>query len=111
MKAAVYERYGPPEVVRIKDVPMPVPKAGELLIESRAATVNSGDARLRAARVPRGMSALVRLTMGVTKPRRPVLGFEVAGRVSEVRMSRVPWNFGGGPVMFRLLRVHLRMGV
>lgn len=84
MKAAVYERYGPPEVVRIKDVPMPAPKAGELLIESRAATVNSGDARLRAARVPRGMSALVRLTMGVTKPRRQVLGFEVAGRVSEV---------------------------
>jgi NADPH:quinone reductase-like Zn-dependent oxidoreductase len=84
MKAAVYERYGPPEVVRIKDVPMPVPEAGELLVESRAATVNSGDARLRAARVPRGMSALVRLTMGVTKPRRPVLGFEVAGRVSEV---------------------------
>ena len=84
MKAAVYERYGPPEVVRIKDVPMPVPRSGELLVESRAATVNSGDARLRAARVPRGMSALVRLTMGVTKPRRPVLGFEVAGWVSEV---------------------------
>jgi NADPH:quinone reductase-like Zn-dependent oxidoreductase len=70
--------------VQIKDVPMPVPKAGELLVESRATTVNSGDARLRAPRVPRGMSALVRLTMGVTKPRRPVLGFEVAGRVTEV---------------------------
>ncbi len=84
MKAAVCERYGPPEVVQIKDVPMPVPKAGELLVESRATTVNSGDARLRAPRVPRGMSALVRLTMGVTKPRRPVLGFEVAGRVTEV---------------------------
>jgi NADPH:quinone reductase-like Zn-dependent oxidoreductase len=84
MRAAVCDRYGPPEVVQIKDVPMPVPKAGELLIESSATTVNSGDARLRACRVPRGMSALVRLTMGVTKPRRPVLGFEVAGRVTEV---------------------------
>ena len=84
MKAAVYDRYGPPEVVQIRDAPMPVPKAGELLVESRAATVNSGDARLRALRVPRGMSVLVRLTMGVTKPRRSVLGFEVAGRVSEV---------------------------
>ena len=84
MKAAVCERYGPPEVVQIKDVPMPVPKAGELLVESRAATVNSGDARLRALRVPRGMSALVRVTMGVTKPRRPILGFEMAGRVTEV---------------------------
>ncbi len=84
MKAAVCERYGPPEVVQIKDVPMPVPKTGELLVESRAATVNSGDARLRALRVPRGMSALVRVTMGVTKPRRPILGFEMAGRVTEV---------------------------
>jgi NADPH:quinone reductase-like Zn-dependent oxidoreductase len=84
MKAAVCDRYGPPEVVQIKDVPMPVPKAGELLVESHATTVNSGDARLRALRVPRGMSALVRLTMGVTKPRRPVLGFEVAGGVTEV---------------------------
>ena len=84
MKAAVSDRYGPPEVVQIKDVPMPVLEAGELLVESHAATVNSGDARLRALRVPRGMSALVRLTMGVTKPRRSVLGFEVAGRVTEV---------------------------
>jgi NADPH:quinone reductase-like Zn-dependent oxidoreductase len=63
---------------------MPVPEAGELLVESRATTVNSGDARLRAVRVPRGMSPLVRLSMGVTKPRRSVLGFEVAGRVTEV---------------------------
>jgi NADPH:quinone reductase-like Zn-dependent oxidoreductase len=84
MKAAVCERYGSPEVVQIKDVPMPVPKPGELLVESHATTVNSGDARLRALRVPRGMSALVRLSMGVSKPRRPVLGFEVAGRITEV---------------------------
>jgi NADPH:quinone reductase-like Zn-dependent oxidoreductase len=84
MKAAVCDRYGPPEVVQIKDVPKPVPEDGELLVESRAATVNSGDARLRALRVPRGMSALVRLSMGVTRPRRSVLGFEVAGRVAEV---------------------------
>ncbi len=84
MKAAVYEQYGPPEVVQIKDVPMPAPKDGELLVESRAATVNSGDVRLRALRVPRGMSALMRLTMGIRKPRKPVLGFEVAGQVTEV---------------------------
>ena len=92
MKAAVCERYGPPEVVQIKDVPMPVPKAGELLVESHAATVNSGDARLRALRVPRGMSALVRVTMGVTKPRRSILGFEVAraGDRGGERRHRVP---------------------
>jgi NADPH:quinone reductase-like Zn-dependent oxidoreductase len=84
VKAAVCDRYGPPEVVQIREVPQPVPAAGELLVESNAATVNSGDARLRALRVPRGMSLLVRLTVGVTKPRKPVLGFEVAGQVREV---------------------------
>ena len=101
MKAAVCERYGPPEVVQIKDVPMPVPKAGELLVESRATTVNSGDARLRALRVPRGMSALVRLTMGVTKPRRPVLGFEAAGRVTEVAIGVTDFQPGDRVVASR----------
>lgn len=94
MKAAVCSRYGPPEVVQIKDMPMPVPEAGELLVESHATTVNSGDARLRGLRVPRGMSPLVRLSMGVTKPRRSVLGLEVAGRVSEV--SSGVTGFGPG---------------
>jgi NADPH:quinone reductase-like Zn-dependent oxidoreductase len=84
VKAAVCVRYGPPEVVQIQVVPKPAPKTGELLIESHAATVNSGDTRLRALRVPRGMGVLVRLTMGVTKPRKPVLGFEAAGRVEAV---------------------------
>lgn len=80
---------------------MPVPRAGELLVESRATTVNSGDARLRALRVPRGMSALVRLTMGVTKPRRPVLGFEVAGRVTEVASNVTAFQPGDRVVASR----------
>jgi NADPH:quinone reductase-like Zn-dependent oxidoreductase len=84
MRAAVIERYGPPEVVRIAEVPTPVPGADEVLIRSVATTVNSGDARLRAMRVPRGMTPLVRLAMGVTKPRRPVAGFDVAGVVESV---------------------------
>jgi NADPH:quinone reductase-like Zn-dependent oxidoreductase len=101
MKAAVYERYGPPEVVQIRDVPMPVPKPGELLVESHATTVNSGDARVRALRVPRGMSALVRLAMGVTRPRRPVLGFEVAGRVTEVASGVTDFQVGDRVVASR----------
>jgi NADPH:quinone reductase-like Zn-dependent oxidoreductase len=84
MKAAVCERYGPPEVVRIREVPTPAPADREVLVEAFATTVNSGDARLRALRVPRGMSLPVRLSAGITKPRRPVFGFEVAGRVEAV---------------------------
>jgi NADPH:quinone reductase-like Zn-dependent oxidoreductase len=84
MKAAVCERYGPPEVVQIREVPTPAPADREVLLQAFATTVNSGDARLRGLRVPRGMSLPVRLSVGVTKPRRPVLGFEVAGRVEAV---------------------------
>jgi NADPH:quinone reductase-like Zn-dependent oxidoreductase len=84
MKAAVCERYGPPEVVTIREVPSPRPAAGEVLIEAHATTVNSGDARIRAARFPRGMGVPVRLSLGVTKPRKSILGFDVAARVEAV---------------------------
>jgi NADPH:quinone reductase-like Zn-dependent oxidoreductase len=84
VKAAVCERYGPPEVVRIRDVPTPVPATGEVLIKAGATTVNSGDARLRALRVPRGIGVAVRLRFGLTKPKQPVLGFDVAGEIEAV---------------------------
>jgi NADPH:quinone reductase-like Zn-dependent oxidoreductase len=84
MRAAVCERYGPPEVVRIREVPKPVPADGEVLVAAFATTVNSGDARVRALRVPRGLSLAMRLRLGVTKPRTSILGFEVAGRVEAV---------------------------
>jgi NADPH:quinone reductase-like Zn-dependent oxidoreductase len=84
VKAAVCERYGPPEVVRIKDVPTPVPGDDEVLVRSRASTVNSGDTRMRALRVPRGLSLPTRLTIGIRGPRSSILGFEVAGRVEAV---------------------------
>jgi len=84
VKAAVCERYGPPEVVQIREVPTPVPADGEVLVRAFATTVNSGDARVRALRVPRGLSLPVRLRLGLTKPRTPILGFEMAGRVEAV---------------------------
>jgi NADPH:quinone reductase-like Zn-dependent oxidoreductase len=70
--------------VVIREMADPEPKAGEVLVKGHATTVNSGDARLRAARVPRGMALLVRLRVGMTKPRQPILGFETAGEVAAV---------------------------
>jgi len=84
MKAAVCERYGPPEVVQVREVPKPVPADGEVLVKAFATTVNSGDARVRALRVPRGVSLPMRLRLGFTKPRNPILGFEMAGQVEAV---------------------------
>jgi NADPH:quinone reductase-like Zn-dependent oxidoreductase len=84
VKAAVCEGYGSPEVVRIREVATPAPANREVLIRAGATTVNSGDARLRAVRVPRGLGLAVRLRFGLTKPRQPVFGFDVAGRIEAV---------------------------
>jgi NADPH:quinone reductase-like Zn-dependent oxidoreductase len=87
MKAAVYRRYGPPDVVRIEEVPTPEPKAKQVLVKVRATTVSAGDARLRAANVPRGFGTVLRLGFGVFGPRSPILGFECAGEVAAVGRS------------------------
>jgi NADPH:quinone reductase-like Zn-dependent oxidoreductase len=84
MKAAVCERYGPPEVVQIREVPEPTPADDEVLVRVSATTVNSGDARVRGIRVPRGMRWAVRLRFGLTKPRQPIFGFDAAGVVEAV---------------------------
>lgn len=84
MKTALVERYGPPGVVRIADVPKPVPGDGDVLIHVHATTVNSGDARMRAFRVPRGLAPLMRVRLGMRGPRNPVGGFELAGEVEAV---------------------------
>jgi len=87
MKAAVCERYGPPEVVQIREMPKPVPADGEVLVKGFATTVNSGDARVRALRVPRGLKLAMRLKLGFNQPKQPVLGFEMAGQVEAVGNS------------------------
>ena len=84
MKAAVYTRYGPPEVVRIAEVPTPVPKDNEVLIRIHAATVSTGDMRLRSANVPRGFGLIIRLLFGITGPRQPILGTELSGVIESV---------------------------
>ena len=61
-----------------------MPAAGEVLVKAFATTDNSGDARMRALRVPRRMSLPVRLKLGFTKPKQPVFGFEMAGQVEAV---------------------------
>jgi NADPH:quinone reductase-like Zn-dependent oxidoreductase len=83
MKAAVYHRYGPPDVVHIEEVPRPKPKANELLVRVRATTVSAGDSRLRSARVPPGFGVMLRLAFGIFGPRRGTLGWEFAGEAGK----------------------------
>lgn len=83
MKAAVFERYGPPDVVSIKEMPTPEPGDKDLLIKVHTTTVNSADWRIRSLSVPPGFSILVRLFFGIFKPRNPILGLELAGEIAK----------------------------
>jgi NADPH:quinone reductase-like Zn-dependent oxidoreductase len=84
MLAAICAAYGGPETVVVREIPKPAPRAGEILIRMRAASVTSGDARMRAARFPSGFAIPARLALGLTGPRRAVLGTEGAGIVEAV---------------------------
>ena len=84
MKAVVYTQYGPPEVLRIVEIAKPVPKDDEVLVKVHATTVTVGDTRMRSITVPRGEWLFARLYLGVLKPRRTILGMELAGEIETV---------------------------
>ncbi|BBO66646.1 alcohol dehydrogenase [Desulfosarcina alkanivorans] len=97
MKAVVYERYGPPDVLEVREVAKPVPGDHEVLIKTCATTVTSGDWRARSLDVPVGFGFISRLVFGVSGPRNPVLGTELAGVVESVG-KRVSQFKAGDPV-------------
>ncbi len=89
MKAAIYERYGPPDVVQIRDVERPVPNDGEVLIKVRAASVNPYDWHFM-----RGLPYVLRLMAGLRKPKDTRLGADVAGQVEAIGRNLTQFNAG-----------------
>jgi NADPH:quinone reductase-like Zn-dependent oxidoreductase len=84
MRAAVYRSFGGPEMVRVEELPKPVPRAGEVLIRVHASTVSVGDYRMRTRDLPKGLEFFGPLTIGIYAPRKKVLGMDFAGTIEAV---------------------------
>lgn len=100
MKAYICTKYGPPEVLQLKEVPKPVPEDNEVLIKVIAATVHIGDTKIR--RLEPGLGAvndffykpLMRIVLGFKGPRKKILGMELAGDIVAVGKSVTKFKTG-----------------
>ena len=85
MKAIVYTEYGSADVLKLKEVPKPTPRDNEVLIKVHATTVTTGDVNMRGFTfVPPGFGFLPRLMFGLRKPRKNILGVELAGVIESI---------------------------
>ena len=105
MTAVVSDRYGPPEVLRVCQVPTPSPKPDEVRVRIIASAVTASDIFIRSAHVSARLQVPFRLMMGVTKPRHPILGFVFSGVIDQTgaKTSRfTPGDAVYGGTGFRL---------
>src|SRR5512136_718689 len=84
MKAVIYEKYGPPEVLSLKEIEKPVPKDNQVLIKIHATTVAAGDIRMRSFKVPTKFWLAMRLALGLAGTKNKVLGMEISGVVETI---------------------------
>jgi len=94
MKAIVCTRYGPPDVLQLRELETPAPKQGEVRIKIRATAVTSSDCIVRSFDVPMAMWVPARVVLGFTRPRRPVLGMVLAGEVDAIGHGVSSFNEG-----------------
>ena len=94
MKAAIYEKYGSPEVLSLKEIEKPVPKDNEVLIKIHATTVAAGDIRMRGFKVPTKFWLPMRFVLGLTGPKNKVLGMEISGVIESVGGSVEKFRVG-----------------
>ncbi len=84
MRAAVYRKFGAPEVVSVAEVPQPSPGPRDVLVKVHASTVSAADYRSRSRNVPKGLGLLAAKGLGLFRPRNQVLGMDFAGVVAAV---------------------------
>jgi NADPH:quinone reductase-like Zn-dependent oxidoreductase len=84
MKAVICTKYGPPEVLQLKEVAKPVPEDNEVLIRIFATSVTASDCIIRGFKLPPAMWIPARLALGLTKPRKAILGLVLSGEIERV---------------------------
>jgi len=84
MKAIVANKFGNADVLQLREVTKPTPKANEILVKVHATTVSAGDIRMRSLNVPLLFWLPARLTLGFSKPKHPIYGMELAGEVEAI---------------------------
>ncbi|MBI1767730.1 MAG: NAD(P)-dependent alcohol dehydrogenase [Bacteroidetes bacterium] len=84
MRAIVCTQYGPPEVLQLREVEKPIPKHNEVLIKVRATTVTVADFRVRSFTIPAVAWLPARIVLGLTKPRKSILGVELSGEIESI---------------------------
>jgi NADPH:quinone reductase-like Zn-dependent oxidoreductase len=99
MRAALYEEYGGPEVVRLGEVARPKPNRGEVLIRVHATTVSSGDWRMRSKEIPKGFGLIAPFIFG-RHPKQRILGTELAGMIEAVGPDVAKWQVGDAVFAF-----------
>ncbi|MBL4812842.1 MAG: NAD(P)-dependent alcohol dehydrogenase [Rhodobacteraceae bacterium] len=100
MQAYIYTQYGPPEVLKMVEIPTPKPGENEVLIKTYATTVSSGDWRARSLTVPAGLGLIARLVFGISRPRKPVLGTELSGVICEIGAKVTDYKTGDAVIAF-----------
>ena len=84
MKAIVYTKYGPPDVLQLKEVDKPIPKDNEVLVKMYATTVTKYDCWSRSCTAPTGFWLFSRIASGIRKPKMTILGIELAGEIESI---------------------------
>lgn len=94
MRAVICTQYGPPEVLQIQEVEKTVPKDHEILVKIVATTVNSGDVRVRSLDVKGWLRVVMRLVLGISKPRKTILGTTFSGVVEGIGNNVTKFRIG-----------------
>src|SRR5947209_20510858 len=104
MKAIIFTRYGSPDVLQLRDVEKPTPRDGEVLIRIHATAVTASDCIVRGSKVPLLFWLPMRLVIGLTRPRNPILGIVLAGEVESVGKEVTRFHKGDQVYALNIMR-------